>query len=105
MKKKKHLHTNFIKFLIERHLEDPDVDDEVERPLPDEESKELRLKQTKKLNEFDDEEDEELPMDEPQQEDLEDGESDDDTIDQLLTEYRKLRRQYESHRNSNRRKR
>jgi hypothetical protein len=105
MKKKKHLHTNFIKFLIERHLEDPDVDDEVERPLPDEESKELRLKQTKKLNEFDDEEDEELPMDEPQQEDLEDGESDDDTIDQLLTEYKKLRRQYESRRVSNRGKR
>lgn len=104
MKKKKHLHTKFIKFLIERHLEDPDVDDEVERPLPDEESEELRLKRPKKLNEFDDEEDEELPMDEPQQEDSEDGENDDDTIDQLLTEYRKLRRQYESRRVSNRRK-
>ena len=103
MKKKKHLHTNFIKFLLERHLEDPDVDDEIERPIPDEELEELRLRKSRKLNEFD--EDEELPFDEPQQEDSEDGENDEDTIDQLLTEYRKLKRQYESRRVPNRRKR
>ena len=42
MKKKKHLHTNFIKFLLERHLED--TDDEIERPIPDEELEELRLR-------------------------------------------------------------
>jgi hypothetical protein len=35
MKKEKHLHINFIKFLLERHLEDPDDDDEIERPIPD----------------------------------------------------------------------
>jgi hypothetical protein len=105
MKKKKHLHTNFIKFLLERHLEDPDVDDEIERPIPDEELEELRLRKSRKLNEFDDEEDEELPFDEPQQEDSEDGENDEDTIDQLLTEYRKLKKQYESRRIPNRRKR
>jgi hypothetical protein len=103
MKKKKHLHTNFIKFLLERHLEDPDVDDEIERPIPDEESEELRLRKSRKLNEFDDEE--ELPFDEPQQEDSEDGEDDEDTIDKLLTEYRKLKKQYESRRIPNRRKR
>jgi hypothetical protein len=101
MKKKKHLHTNFIKFLLERHLEDSDVDDEIERPIPDEESEELQLRKSKKLNEFDDD-DEELPLEEPQQ-----GEedNDEDTIDQLLTEYRKLKRQYESRRVPNRRKR
>jgi len=101
MKKKKHLHTNFIKFLLERHLEDPDVDDEIERPIPDEESEELQLRKSKKLNEFDDD-DEELPLEEPQQ-----GEedNDEDTIDQLLTEYRKLKRQYESRRVPNRRQR
>ena len=104
MKKKKHLHTNFIKFLLERHLEDPDVDDEIERPIPDEESEDLKMRKSRKLNEFDDE-DEELPFDEPQQEDSEDGENDDDTIDQLLTEYKSLRRQYENNRISNRRKR
>jgi len=104
MKKKKHLHTNFIKFLLERHLEDPDVDDEIERPIPDEESEELKLRNSRKLNEFDDE-DEELPFDEPQQEESEDGEDYEDTIDKLLTEYRKLKKQYESHRIPNRRKR
>lgn len=105
MKKKKHLHTNFIKFLLERHLEDPDVDDEIERPIPDEELEELKFRKSRKLNEFDDEDEEEIPMDEPQQEDSEDGENDDDTIDQLLTEYKKLRRQYESSRVFNRGKR
>jgi hypothetical protein len=101
MKKKKHLHTNFIKFLLERHLEDSDVDDEIERPIPDEESEELQLRKSKKLNEFDDD-DEELPLEEPQQ-----GEedNDEDTIDQLLTEYKKLKRQYESRRVPNRRQR
>jgi hypothetical protein len=52
MKKKKHLHTNFIKFLLERHLEDPDVDDEIERPIPDEESEDLKLRKSRKLNDF-----------------------------------------------------
>ena len=103
MKTTKHLHTKFIKFLIERHLEDPDVDDEEERPLPDEESEVLRSKKSQKLNEFED--DEELPKNKPQQEDSEDGENDDDTIEQLLTEYKKLRRQYESRGISNRTKR
>lgn len=105
MKKKKHLHTNFVKFLLERHLDDPDVDDEIERPIPNDELEELKLRKSIRLNEFDDEEGEEFPIDEPQQEDSEDGEDDDDTIDQLLTEYRKLKRQYESRMVPNRRKR
>jgi hypothetical protein len=102
MKRRKHLHTNFIKFLLERHLEDPDVDDEIEKPIPDEELEETKLKKSRKINEFEDEE--ELPFEEPQQEDSEDGD-DDATIDKLLNEYRKVKREYESHRNSNRRKR
>jgi hypothetical protein len=89
MTKKKHLHTNFIKFLLERHQEDPDVDDDIEIPIPDDELEELKMKRPKKLNEFDDEE--ELPVEQPQEE-----EEDDDTIDKLLTEYRKLKKQYES---------
>jgi hypothetical protein len=98
MTKKKHLHTNFIKFLLERHLEDPDVDDDIETPIPDDELEELKMKRSKKLNEFDDEE--ELPVEQPQEEE----EDDDDTIDKLLTEYRKLKKQYESHRVPNKRK-
>jgi hypothetical protein len=100
MKKKKHLHTNFIKFLLERHLEDPDVDDEIEQPIPDEELEDFKNRKSKKLNEFEDD-DEELPIEEPQQEE----EDDEDTINQLLTEYRKLKKQYESRRIPNRRKR
>jgi hypothetical protein len=63
----------------------------------------LKLRKSRKLNEID--EDEELSFDDPQQEDSEDGENDEETIDQLLTEYRKLKKQYESRRVPNRRKR
>ncbi len=75
MKKNKHLQTNFIKFLLERNLEDTDSDEELE--LPD----------------FDDE-------------DVEEGDdsNEDDTIEELVTEYRKLKKQYESNRISNRKK-
>ncbi len=63
----------------------------------------MKLRKSRKLNEID--EDEELSFDDPQQEDSEDGENDEETIDQLLTEYRKLKKQYESRRVPNRRKR
>jgi hypothetical protein len=43
MKKKKHIHTKLVKFLIEKHLEDYDVDHVVEKPLPDDESEDVIL--------------------------------------------------------------
>jgi hypothetical protein len=89
MKKRKFLQTDFIKFILEKYSAQsqgqslPD-DDEVE--FPDEENPdELRRKKVKKLNEF---EEEEEPID--------DEESDDEIIDELLNEYKRLKRKYES---------
>lgn len=85
MKKRKFLHTDFIKFILEKYSEQGQdlPDDEVE--FPDEENPdELRKKKVKKLNEFEDEE----PID--------DEESDDEIIDELLNEYKRLKKKYES---------
>jgi hypothetical protein len=85
MKKRKFLQTDFIKFILEKYSEGQELpDDEVE--VPDEEGNELRKKKIRKLNEF---EDEEEPI-----EDEEEG--DDEIIDELLNEYKRLKRKYES---------
>jgi len=82
MKKRKFLQTDFIKFILEKYSEGQELpDDEVE--VPDEEGTELRRKKISKLNEFEDE-------DEP----IEDEE--DEIIDELLNEYKRLKRKYES---------
>ena len=86
MKKRKFLQTDFIKFILEKYSAQGQSlpDDEVE--FPDEENPdELRRKKVRKLNEF---EDEEEPID--------DEESDDEIIDELLNEYKRLKRKYES---------
>jgi hypothetical protein len=86
MKKRKFLHTDFIKFILEKYSEQgQDLPDEDEVEFPDEENPdELRKKKVKKLNEFEDEE----PID--------DEESDDEIIDELLNEYKRLKKKYES---------
>jgi hypothetical protein len=85
MKKRKFLQTDFIKFILEKYSEGQGLpDDEVE--VPDEEGAELRRKKVKKLNEF---EDEEEPIEDEE-------ESDDEIIDELLNEYKRLKRKYES---------
>jgi hypothetical protein len=86
MKKRKFLQTDFIKFILEKYSAQGQnlPDDEVENP--DEENPiELRRKSVKKLNEF---EDEEEPID--------DEEGDDEIIDELVNEYKRLKRKYES---------
>jgi hypothetical protein len=86
MKKRKFLQTDFIKFILEKYSAQGQSlpDDEVE--FPDEENPdELRRKKVRKLNEF---EDDEEPID--------DEESDDEIIDELLNEYKRLKRKYES---------
>ena len=87
MKKRKFLHTDFIKFILEKYSEEgQELPDEDEVEFPDEENTdELRKKKIKKLNEF---EDEEEPVD--------DEESDDEIIDELLNEYKRLKKKYES---------
>jgi uncharacterized protein (UPF0305 family) len=84
MRKRKFLQTDFIKFILEKYSEGQGLpDDEVE--VPDEEGTELRKKKVRKLNEFEDEE-----------EPIEDEEDDDEIIDELLNEYKRLKRKYES---------
>lgn len=85
MRKRKFLQTDFIKFILEKYSEGQGLpDDEVE--VPGEEGTELRNKKVRKLNEF---EDEEEPI-----EDEEEG--DDEIIDELLNEYKRLKKKYES---------
>lgn len=87
MKKRKLIQTDFIKFILEKYASQGQAqgqglpDDEVE--IPDEEGSELRRKKIKKLNEIEDEE-------EPIEGD------DDEIIDELLNEYKRLKRKYES---------
>ncbi len=86
MKKRKFLQTDFIKFILEKYAEGQGLpDDEVESP--DEEGTELRKKKVRKLNEFEDEE-------EPIEGDEVEG--DDEILDELLNEYKRLKRKYES---------
>ena len=90
--KKRHIQTNFIKFIIEKYSNDqePQVDIEDEIEIPEEETEETEKPQSKKVQQED--------------EDLEDT-VDDDIIDELLQEYKKVKKQYENRRLSNRRKR
>lgn len=89
--KRKFLQTDFIKFILEKYSDQ--VQSDIEEPVEDEETRELRNQKTKKrpLNEVDDEP-------------IEDDEVDDEIIDSLLNEYKRLRKKYESTRIYNRRK-
>jgi hypothetical protein len=95
-KSRKFLQTDFIKFILEKYSNQEGQglpDDEIE--IPDDEQR--KRKSIKKLNEFDDEvQDEEEPIDD-------DG-TDDEIIDELLNEYKRLKKKYESNRVRFRRK-
>jgi len=75
--KKKHLETKFLRFLIERYK---DLEDDNEETLSDEIDKSIN---SIDISEDDDDEEEE-------------NRNDDIIIDKLLTEYRKIKKQYES---------
>lgn len=96
MNKKKHIQTNFFRFLLEKYSNDnkpqPEIefDDEVENP--DDETIEELPKRLKRLVEIDDEDDTERT-------------EDDDIIDELVKEYKKIKKQYENRRIPVRRKR
>ena len=96
--KKRHIQTNFIKFIIEKYSNDQepqiDTEDEDEIEIPEEETEETEKTQSKKVVKDAQKEDEDL-----------EGTEDDDIIDELLQEYKKVKKQYENRRLSNRRKR
>lgn len=89
MNKKKHIQTDFIKFILEKYSEDPrpqtdlELDDELEDEIQDDDEIE----------------------DEKEPEDDDTTEKEDDLIDELLNEYKKLKKQYENRRVSVRGKR
>jgi hypothetical protein len=88
MKKRKLIQTDFIKFILEKYASQGQAqsqglpDDEVESP--DEDPIELKRNKIRKMNEI---EDEEEPIE---------GNEDDEIIDELLNEYKRLKRKYES---------
>ena len=92
MKQRKHLQTDFIKFIIEKYSnEGQDLpEDEIEEPSDDIETK----RKIRKMNEL---EDDEVETEEEPSED-------DKIIDELLNEYKRLKKKYENHRVYNRRK-
>ncbi len=96
--KKRHIQTNFIKFIIEKYSNDQEtqihIEDEDEIQIQEEEPEKPMKPQTKKTDKDIEEEDEDL-----------EGNKDDDIIDELLQEYKKVKKQYENRRLSNRRKR
>ena len=93
-KKRRHLHTDFIRFILEKYSNEGQDLPEDETPIPDEQSEdpELRKKRrVKLLRELDDEvqgQDEEEPQS--------DDEENDEIIDELLNEYKRLKKKYES---------
>lgn len=96
MKQRKHLQTDFIKFILEKYSQGQELPDDDEVEMPDDETTEPHQRKNnsiKRLVEFEDE-----PADD-------DEKSDDEIIDELLNEYKRLKRKNESYRLHNRRKR
>lgn len=81
MKKRKNLETNFIRFIMEKYAQQLDNDEDIEIPEEDQ-GKEKR--KSKPLPTLIDKEDEEESTD------------DDEIIEKLLNEYKKIKAQYES---------
>lgn len=91
---RKFLHTDFIKFILEKYSDEgqglPDDEEENENP------EKRKSNSIKRLNEFDDEEGQEEPQS--------DDEVDDEIITELLNQYKRLKKKYENHKFRNRRK-
>lgn len=80
--KKKHLETKFLRFLIERYKDSEDDESEIDTPLSDEIDEPINLI--------------DIPIKEDEEDQENQNEDDDIIIDKLLTEYRKIKKQYES---------
>lgn len=100
--RRKFVHTDFIKFILEKYSDEGQgLPEEEDVEVPDEESGEPQFRKRgkiKKLNEFEDEEGEIVQGEEEPTED----EVDDELIDELLNEYKRLKKKYEKKYESNR---
>lgn len=90
---KKNLHTSFIKFLLEKYT------DETQR-LPQQEPEDEEEPTQKKIRKMNEIEDEEEPQEPLPDEDEEGG----DEIQELLNEYKRLRKRNENNKLYNRRR-
>lgn len=88
MRKKKFLQTDFIKFILEKYAQDEEAQGQ---NLPEDEEP----TKIKHLKEFDEEESEE-ESEEPTEDDI--------LINELLREYKRLKKKYESNKIYNRRR-
>jgi len=95
MKKRNHLQTKFMKFLIEKHTKDDPYYD-IPSPEEDEERELKKKKKTPKLIPIDYEEVEEEDDEENDDEYDEERAEDDEVIEKLLNEYRNLKKKHES---------
>lgn len=81
MKKRKYLETNFIRFIMEKYAQMEDNDEDIENPEEDYENEKMKMK----------------PIPLPIDKDEEEGNVDDDEIiEKLLNEYKKIKAQYEN---------
>lgn len=101
--KRKFVHTDFIKFILEKYSDEgQELPDEDEFEVPEEENGEPQFRKRskiKKMNEFDDEEGEVVEGDE---EETTEDEVDNDLIDELLKEYKILKKKYQRKNENNR---
>lgn len=92
-KKRKHLQTDFIKFILEKYSQEGQDLPEDETPIPDDESEDPELRKNRKIKLLKELDDEVQGQDE---EESQSDEEDDEIIDELLNEYKRLKRKYES---------
>ncbi len=101
--KRKHLQTDFIKFILEKYSKESQDLPENEILIPDDESEEPELRKNRKiklLNEIDDE----VQSQEEDEEETQSEGDEEEMIDELLNEYKKIKKKYESTKFRKRRK-
>jgi hypothetical protein len=86
--KKKHLETQFVRFIIEKYGKEPNVDNKKENDVEDDESDDF-------IEDDESIEDDERIEDKTTKKRVNKKDDEDSIIDELLTEYKDLKKQYD----------